>query len=106
MKNIIVIILIMILTLLNVLQLTWDHIAYPLYKNVVPDEKTALAVAKAVLDADAGGNFDINDLEVVSIPNNNEWYVCERLKPNYVGGPAGVVIRKRDGKILRFNRIL
>ena len=104
MKKMMVITIIVVLILLNALQFTWNHLAYRLFTDVVPDEKTALAIGKAVINATYGVDTDMGSLEVGYLPQKKAWLVGTMPPPEgYVGGVIQILIRKRDGKIIQMN---
>jgi len=98
MKNKILYISILIfLLLLNIFQFVWEHMAYRLFTDAVPDEQTALKIGGAVL---AAVYYIEPDLKVDYDPKRKIWAVYYTAPEDSLGGSATVVIRKRDGKIL------
>ena len=80
---------------------------YEIINNIVPnkilvnDKKTAEKIAEAVLQPIYGDS--INDKEPFDIKFDKEydaWVVKGTLKANEIGGVPGVIIRKKDGKII------
>ena len=101
-----------ILTLLamgNIFQLLLNH--FPLNSNAIPDEKTALRVAEAVLVA-AYGEESLSiagqtmTFDVTTDKFGRAWIITGVFPDppsGYlsVGGVPEVIIRIRDGKVLR-----
>ena len=107
MKKTIFLAIIVFLIIINIIQFLWDRITYPLYKDAIPDEKTALAIGIAVLIADNEEHFNTDDYSAIYLPQQKAWYVGNFDEdPNYAGASTRVIIRKRDGKILRLNRFM
>jgi hypothetical protein len=83
------------------LQFSWDYIAYR-YPIAVPDEETARAIGAALF---GGGGRDPDSLTVTYIPNKKAWWICGLPLPeDSVGATYSVLIRKRDGKVVYFDR--
>jgi len=97
------------LVAINVFQFVLYNMRHMLFTDAVPDEETALVIAKAVLSS-AYGKHVLNQepFAVTYICEGKYWYVCGNWPddPNLVGGVASVNIRKSDGKILRLHHSL
>ena len=96
----------MLSLLWNLFQIVWDHVLYPLDREAVPDERTALEIGKAVLRVEYLVDIDDISFEVCYLVSKKAWYISEQMKTNRVGGAGGVVIRKCDGKVLGFKRFM
>jgi len=93
----------------NILQLLLNY--SPLHSNAIPDEKTALRVAEAVLVA-AYGEESLSiagqtmTFDVTTDKSGRVWIITGVFPAppsGYlsVGGVPEVIIRKSDGKVLR-----
>ena len=100
MKKTILIVVIVLLLLLNIFQFMWDHLANRLPTNAVPDERTALAIAKAVLSATFDDEMDMSTYEVAYWAKKKMWWVGKSTPEGYLGGGMVIVIRERDGKVM------
>ena len=67
----------------------------------MPNESTAIAIAKAVWIPIYGKEQIESEAPFVATLKNGAWYVHGSLPKGYMGGTAEAVISKRDGKILR-----
>ena len=100
MKKIVFIAIIVALLLLNIFQFAWDNLAHRLFTDAVPDERTARAIAEAVLTAAFGEGRDPDSLNVVYLSKKKAWMVYKPIPEGYLGGGLEVMIRQRDGKIM------
>ena len=92
--------IIAILLASNIFQFAWNN-TNPLSVDAVPDEETALKIAKAVLASAYGDNVLSNGpLNVFFDESIQVWYVYGSLPEGYVGGVPEITIQKSDGKIL------
>lgn len=94
--------IIVALLALNITQFLLYNFSYRLFTDAVPDEKTALTVAEAVLSAmyDVTG-LDEKQFRVDYDKKSKCWIISDSLPgPEYVGGITIIRIRKRDGKVL------
>ena len=93
----------------NILQLLLNH--SPLHSNAIPDEKTALKVAEAVLLAAYGEEIlsiagQSMTFDVTTDKFGRTW-IIKGVFPDppsgylSVGGVPEVIIRMRDGKVLQ-----
>jgi len=103
MKKISVILIIVILLLANLFQFSYNQFAHRLFTDAVPTEAVALEVGKAVI-AGAFGRGELDREVIVWENSNNTWTVFAPL-PDGLGWSYEIVIRKRDGKILKMHAI-
>jgi hypothetical protein len=102
--KIVIFIVVIILLLLNVLQFTWDYIAYPLFPDVISDEQAALEIGRAILVSVYGEAMNSEPMQAIYLPNKKAWHVSTIMQEGYVGGVAGITIREHDGKVMSFSR--
>jgi hypothetical protein len=113
--KVIVVIAIVLLALLNVYQFVQNNLAYRLSGDAIPDERAALEVAVAVINAVRRNAHMTVDVDVTTLEIKHGkaygktydiWWVytsappCSPDDPIHLGGQYEVVIRKSDGKIL------
>ena len=67
----------------------------------VPDETTAITIAKAVWIPIYGRDEIESQAPFVATLKDGAWHVRGTLPEGYLGGTAEAVISKRDGQILR-----
>lgn len=75
--------------------------SYQPKSGFVPDEKTAILIAEAVLMPIYGKEKIENERPFVATLKDDVWHIQGALPEAYVGGVAVVDISKRDGKIYR-----
>jgi hypothetical protein len=97
MQKIVIIVIISVLVLLNVLQFSWDYLFNRLRFDVVQNKEMAFAIANVVME----GSFESELTEVHYLPNRKAWLVYHPGPKDYFGGGAAVIVRVRDGKILK-----
>ena len=78
-----------------------DEVTYMPTGGYVPDEATAIAIAKAIWIPIYGKEKIESEAPFVATLKENAWHVQGTLPKGYRGGTAEAVISKRDGKILR-----
>ena len=78
-----------------------DEITYMPSGGYVPDQATAIAIAKAVWIPIYGKEQIESQAPFVATLKENAWHVHGTLPKGYLGGTAEAVISKRDGQILR-----
>jgi hypothetical protein len=79
-------------------------VAEPVFRpqrGYVPDERTAIAIAEAVLVPIYGGEQIAHERPFRATLNGNVWEVRGHLPGDHLGGVAVVQISKDDGRILR-----
>jgi|KBSMisStandDraft_5_1062788.scaffolds.fasta_scaffold395904_2 hypothetical protein len=71
-------------------------------KGFVPDEKTAISIARAVLLPVYGARIIHEEEPLTAVKREEFWIVSGTLQcaPNCVGGVAEVRISARDGRVL------
>jgi hypothetical protein len=70
-------------------------------RGYVPDERTAVAIAEAVLMPIFGAGQIAQERPFHAVLHGNVWEVAGSLPPGWDGGVAFVQINKDDGRILR-----
>ena len=78
-----------------------DDVTYMPPSGYVPDETTAITIAKAVWIPIYGKDRIESQAPFVATLVNGAWYIRGTLPEGYLGGTAEAVISKRDGQILR-----
>ncbi len=112
MKKAVIIISVGLLVLLNIVQFVnynftlhfADDRLPNFFDDVISDENTALEVAEDILISVYGE--DISDEKPFNIRYDNikkAWVISGKGSddPNWLGGVASVIIRKKDGKVLK-----
>jgi hypothetical protein len=95
-----VIAIVVILSLVNLFQLSWNQYAYKLFQDAVPTEEVAIEVGKAVLAGAYGeGILELATFEVNEY-SDKAWIVYGNLGKGLGSWPV-TIIRKNDGKILK-----
>jgi hypothetical protein len=103
-NNLIKIVLLLILTFLFVMNVSAGDQKLPNYipsDGCVPDKKTALKIAEAVLVPIYGEEVIEKEKPFVAILKDGVWTVNGTLPKGMLGGVALVQISKIDGKIIR-----
>lgn len=70
-------------------------------EGFVPDSKTAIRIALAILEPIYGKNLIRKEKPFKATLENDVWTVQGTLTSNQLGGVAVVQINKNDGKILK-----
>jgi hypothetical protein len=73
---------------------------YDIDEGIVPNAKTAAAIADAVLNPLLGDDIDKEKPFDVVLENGNVWHISGTLPNNSFGGVAEIWIQKSDGKVL------
>ena len=71
-------------------------------KGYVPDDKTAIKIAEAMLSPIYGEKQIEGERPFHAILNENIWTISGSLPEGYVGGVAVIRVDKRTGKILSY----
>jgi len=71
--------------------------------GLVPDEKTAISIAEAILYPIYGEETVKRERPFAAHLNNGVWTVIGYLPPGMMGGTAVVRVAQRDGRILFVN---
>src|SRR3974390_1733569 len=78
-----------------------DGHSYVPVAGFVPDERTAIQIAEAVLTPIYGADAVKHERPFTATLNNGFWTVVGSLPPGSVGGTALVEISRKDGHIQR-----
>ncbi|WP_036879379.1 NTF2 fold immunity protein [Xylanibacter oryzae] len=76
---------------------------FNVYSNqdgIIPDAKSAVDIAKIILNYYYDGTFNNEKPFNVELVNNRVWYIYGSLPKGYYGGVAQISIQKSDGKVL------
>ncbi len=73
----------------------------PPITNLVPDEKTAVAIAIAVLIPIYGQRQIWHEMPFRAKLNDDVWHIEGSLPSGYVGGVAEIEISKEDARVIR-----
>ena len=98
-KTLVLYCIIAILLVGGVFQFCWNS---PLFPDAVPDEETALEMAEDVFILVYGeGVLSKKPFNVTFDESKQVWIVVGSLPDGWDGGVPEIVIRKRDGMILK-----
>ena len=95
MKKKSIISIIVILSLINIFQFSWNQFGSKLFEYAVPTEESALEIGKI-----AFAGIDIKSFIVVE--SDNVWFVYGN--PGGLRNISHLVIRKRDGRIIQMEK--
>jgi len=102
MKKIIVMIVIFLLIITNLLQFGWYNYSSYFYDDVIYNENVALEIAETVLVATYGERvLKEKPFYINYDKRRGAWVISGRMNSDSLGGVATIVIRKKDGKILK-----
>jgi hypothetical protein len=104
MKKVIKILLVISLLGLNIIQFFIYNYSHNLPIDAVPNEVVAIQIAEAVLIPIYGEDVLLNrPFEVIYDKSMKSWIVIGTLPEGYLGGVSEVVIKKKDGKIMKIS---
>ncbi len=78
----------------------WDAISYHPKEGFVPDQKTAIAIAEAVLRPIYGEETLAHERPFTAKLAGELWTVEGSIPPGMLGGVATAIIAKKDGRIM------
>jgi hypothetical protein len=102
MKKVIKILLVIALLGLNIIQFYIYNYSHNLRVEAVPNEEVAIQIAEAVLIPIYGEDVLLNrPFKAIYDKSLKSWIVIGTLPEGYLGGVPEIVIRRKDGRIMK-----
>jgi hypothetical protein len=104
MKKVMKILLVISLLALNIIQFFIYNYSHNLPIDVVPNEEVAIQIAETVLIPIYGEDVLFNrPFKVINDKSMKSWIVIGTLPEGYLGDVPEIIIRKKDGRIMKIS---